>query len=350
MGTIADKLTYLGQTKADIRDAIIAKNVAVPVETTFRDYATKISEIDDPQSTFDFAERVSQDGGSVENLTNVMPFLNEPNSKVLAMLPSGKKATKLYNQIPNNADFTVDRNSPVYANNKDGILAETPANVPCFEWEGGKPHLLRQPQATNLLLWSEEFDNSIWAPRVTETGLVAPDGNNTAERINITLAQNNTRQTYTNTINIGDTFTFSIYLKSGFTSKVKLGISRVGAGVYEEAETNEIILTNEWKRYYITYTFLNAQTALNVLIKQSTDDPIDILVWGAQLEQGSTATSYIPTNGTQVTRLEDNISVTTPSGVTSITETIDNVEQTPITVIPATYQIPNGKINKIVMT
>jgi len=45
MGTIAEKLTYLGGTKSAIRDAIVAKGVAVPVETTFRNYATKIADI-----------------------------------------------------------------------------------------------------------------------------------------------------------------------------------------------------------------------------------------------------------------------------------------------------------------
>lgn len=45
MGTITDKLTYLGQTKAEIRDAILSKGVAVPVAATFRDYAGKIREI-----------------------------------------------------------------------------------------------------------------------------------------------------------------------------------------------------------------------------------------------------------------------------------------------------------------
>ncbi|UUC46549.1 BspA family leucine-rich repeat surface protein [Flavobacterium cerinum] len=45
MGTIADKLTYLGQTKAEIRDAIVKKGVAVTPETTFREYAGKILEI-----------------------------------------------------------------------------------------------------------------------------------------------------------------------------------------------------------------------------------------------------------------------------------------------------------------
>ena len=45
MGTIADKLIHLGQTKAEIREAIISKGVTVPVQTTFREYAGKILEI-----------------------------------------------------------------------------------------------------------------------------------------------------------------------------------------------------------------------------------------------------------------------------------------------------------------
>jgi hypothetical protein len=45
MGTISDKLVFLGETKNQIRNSIIAKGVSVPTNTTFRDYATKIGEI-----------------------------------------------------------------------------------------------------------------------------------------------------------------------------------------------------------------------------------------------------------------------------------------------------------------
>lgn len=51
MGTIADKLAYLGQTKSEIRDAIISKGVPVAVETSFREYAGKIREITDKGGT-----------------------------------------------------------------------------------------------------------------------------------------------------------------------------------------------------------------------------------------------------------------------------------------------------------
>ena len=46
MGTIADKLTYLSDTKAAIRNAIAEKGVAVTDADTFRSYADKIRLID----------------------------------------------------------------------------------------------------------------------------------------------------------------------------------------------------------------------------------------------------------------------------------------------------------------
>ena len=69
-----------------------------------------------------------------------------------------------------------------------------------------------------------------------------------------------------------------------------------------------------------------------------------------QVEALPHATSYIPTSGAIATRLEDVMTVDLTSfSLTSITETIDGVEQTPITSIPSTYTIPQGNINKIVM-
>ena len=43
--SIATKLNYLNETKESIKDAIIAKGVEVSDNDTFRDYATKISDI-----------------------------------------------------------------------------------------------------------------------------------------------------------------------------------------------------------------------------------------------------------------------------------------------------------------
>lgn len=50
MGTIADKLAYLNDTKTAIKNAIVAKGVAVPDGSAFREYAAKISDIQDVAS------------------------------------------------------------------------------------------------------------------------------------------------------------------------------------------------------------------------------------------------------------------------------------------------------------
>ena len=45
MSTLADKLSYLLETKALIKAAIESKGVTVPDDATFRDYATLIESI-----------------------------------------------------------------------------------------------------------------------------------------------------------------------------------------------------------------------------------------------------------------------------------------------------------------
>ena len=46
MGITSDKLLYLQNTKLAIKDSLIAKGIAVPTGTTFREYATKIDQIE----------------------------------------------------------------------------------------------------------------------------------------------------------------------------------------------------------------------------------------------------------------------------------------------------------------
>lgn len=55
MGTTAEKLAYLADTKAAIKDAIVAKGVEVPEGTTFRQYADLIAGISTGLSDADLA-------------------------------------------------------------------------------------------------------------------------------------------------------------------------------------------------------------------------------------------------------------------------------------------------------
>ena len=80
---------------------------------------------------------------------------------------------------------------------------------------------------------------------------------------------------------------------------------------------------------------------------QGTSNTID--VWGLQFEVGSLS-SYIKTTSSAVTREADVCSVTTPSGVTQIVETVSDDTTNTITSIPTTYTVSSGKVKKVIMT
>lgn len=56
MGTIAEKLRHLAETKTAIKNAITAKGVSVAESDTFRSYATKIGEIQGSENDLEIPE------------------------------------------------------------------------------------------------------------------------------------------------------------------------------------------------------------------------------------------------------------------------------------------------------
>lgn len=62
MGTTAEKLAYLSETKTAIKDAIVAKGTDVPEGTTFRQYADLISGISTGLSDEDLAKATATPG------------------------------------------------------------------------------------------------------------------------------------------------------------------------------------------------------------------------------------------------------------------------------------------------
>ena len=68
MGTLADKLQYLKDTKDAIKNAIVAKGVTIDNTDTFRSYADKISSISTNVKESTFTGYIAQDGA-----TNIIP-------------------------------------------------------------------------------------------------------------------------------------------------------------------------------------------------------------------------------------------------------------------------------------
>ena len=299
-------------------------------------------------------KRVLADGGTfVEN-----DVLISDAGASLILTPNAYKVGKLYSAKPyfGAGDFTVDRDSEATYVDEDGIIKTALANVPRIDWSTGVPIVLREGQSTNLVLTSDS-GNYGGSPPASEISAIAPDGTNEAIR---PVPESNSNR-YEETVGAGvyssgQKLTYSWYRKR-FSTPVDdsfIGDLNVFNSVNINIETSIQINSNinGYDRFSVTVEIIDgisnsifrAYFGFTIRVGNSS-----VAYWGHQFEEGSKATSYTPTNGTTVTRLADNISVPTPAGVTSITETIDGVEQAPITTIPATYSLPVGNINKVTM-
>ena len=286
---------------------------------------------------YTFKNRVLADGGTF--VENELPTISQDASLVLT--PNAYKAGKLYSAVPNDGtgDFTVDRNSTATYIGQDGLIKTALANVPRIDWSTGEAVVLVEPQRTNLIPYSEDFSswnnkgiNTILTPYSGYTNIKMSPGGGTYVSNLITLVQGNS---YILSIKVRVNIRFSLHIWTSPTSNDAIPPTTV--------EPN-----TEWQTIELPFTA--TQSSVYAAIDNvGNNEASDVDVEYVQLEQGSTATSYIPTNGTTVTRLADDISVPTPAGVTSITETKNGVEQNPITTIPATYSLPVGNINKVTM-
>ncbi|CAB4123705.1 hypothetical protein UFOVP48_66 [uncultured Caudovirales phage] len=193
--------------------------------------------------------------------------------------------------------------------------------------------LLIEESRTNSLTYSSDFSNAAWTKgnaSITTAANVAPDGTQTAQKLveDTSTSQKYARQGTTTTVQV---YTFSVYAKASGRNWLLLYTDGAASGKYFDlssgvvgnnygtAPTGSSItpVGNDWYRCSITFTSTAAgvsnyiQAASSNGVNNYTGDGYSgLFIWGAQLEAGAFATSYIPTVASTVTRAADAASMT----------------------------------------
>lgn len=297
------------------------------------------------------------------------------DSASLVITPNGTKASKLYAIKPTDGsgDLSVTRATTATRVNSSGLIESVSTNVPRLDYTNSScPSILVEPQRTNLLTYSEQFDNVSWikfGSTINANTTTAPDGTNTADKLeedNI----NNQHLIQKILVASNTSYTFSVFAKKAERNWVILrGVNALGQevrawfnidsgtiGTLQNGAIAKITnYSNGW--YKLEMTMPSFTTGFEFRINISTGNGIDsylgttgngIYIWGAQLEAGSYATSYIPTTSASVTRNADVISKTGISGITTITETFEDDTTNVISGSPTSYTMSQGRIKHII--
>jgi hypothetical protein len=256
----------------------------------------------------------------------------------LLIIPANETPGVLMPQIPFNgtADFTVSRTTTPANNstrvNSSGLIEIVNDNVPRIDYLNQScPALLVEPSAQNLVLRSEEFDNASWSKTdITVTtgstsAFTAPDGTTNADLFTSTasavsfLAQ-------TITIASGAA-TFSVFAKAGNHGIFRIGnVSSAARAAWFDLNAGAVIGTvnggtasiqnygSGWYRCIFTASsVVSGGSTFIIAISDAANGTASVsgatmYAWGAQLETGSIATTYIPTTSGTASRNADVIS------------------------------------------
>ena len=161
--------------------------------------------------------------------------------------------------------------------------------------DGGCPVLLTEPQSTNLLTDSNDFSKWTLGVGITvEGGYLSPDGTNNAYKISgndSALTRGATSETGTRTI----------------YARTVSGTGLAHLCSYNGNTDNLFTITEDWQRFEVNAVISTGGTNFYAIDFRGSTTLTEILLYGAQVEELSYPTSYIPTYGAVRTRLQDSV-------------------------------------------
>jgi hypothetical protein len=208
------------------------------------------------------------------------------------------------------------------------------ANLPRLDYlDSSCPKLLLEPQRTNSVVFSEQFDNAAYTKSetsVTANAIVSPDGNTSADFIIPSVTSGLHSVSLGGASVSSGTHTLSVFAKKGVYKNLLVWLDGHSGGVGVNLDTLAVFRDannsgykiedygNGWVRISVTctvvvssppnfYIYDNSATPAISWAGNGTDG---LYMWGAQLEEGSYSTSYIPTLSAASTRGEDAASKT----------------------------------------
>ena len=235
-------------------------------------------------------------------------------------------------------DSTSSRASTATYIGSDGLIKTAAIDVVRHQYDPSNlalpATLLREGAATNLLTYSEQFNNGVWSSGSctrTPNAIAAPDGTMSADR----LLSTDVNITFTRSFTATEVaYCYSVFVKRGITgidatkflirnssTAINLSVCDInwttktatyggpGGGAASMSDVG-----GGWYRVAVTaVSGISVGNTVTLYCGYSGGGPAnaDVYVWGAQLEVGAVATSYIPTTSVPVTRAADVIAGTT---------------------------------------
>ena len=151
--------------------------------------------------------------------------------------------------------------------------------------------MMNWSKGSNLYSFSEDFENSDWnkntGTTITNNYATSPNGDLTAARY-VGTGFSGIYDTFTLTTN---SYTLSFYVKSNTGQNQNCRL------ILDSVVSSNILVTTDWARISYTQNGSGNPGRTNGIFRDAGNSDVDILIWGAQLEESSSAGAYRLTDG-----------------------------------------------------